>query len=124
MMISFLAMGKIHSLIGNRFYTQEKTSKPNSVHAAKNHNRKRFSLTIMDNIVGAEMPLSIPPYFEWQMIYNQIFRCACKTRWYTNYHDSLETVKTDLNRNLDILTLLRRLKMHGLALSVLLDKPS
>jgi hypothetical protein len=33
-------------------------------------------------------------------------------------------VDVDLTRNLDLLNVLRRLKMHGLALSVLLDGPA
>ena len=51
-------------------------------------------------------------------------RYFCKEKWFVKYKDALDTVDTDLQRNLDILTLLRRLKMHGLALSVLLDNPS
>ena len=36
----------------------------------------------------------------------------------------METVKKDLDRNLDIVTVLRRLRMHGMALSTLIDAPT
>jgi hypothetical protein len=58
------------------------------------------------------------------MLYNAVLVCCCRAPWYVKYQEALDTVDIDLHRNLDILNMLRRMKMHGLALSVLLDNPS
>ena len=48
--------------------------------------------------------------------------CCCKRNKYVDYYDALKVVNHDVDRNLDIITLLRRLRMHGMALSLSNDK--
>ena len=56
----------------------------------------------------------------WQFFYSYVC-CFCKGQRYKDYQDTLETVEKDMLRNLDLLDLLRRLKMHGFALTSELD---
>jgi len=52
----------------------------------------------------------------WQF-YNTYVNCCCRTQAYRDYQNTLEIVEQDMFRNLDLLDLLRRLKMHGFALT-------
>ena len=50
--------------------------------------------------------------------------CWCRGQRYKDYQETLAIVNKDMSRNLDVLDLLRRLKMHGFALSTELDRTS
>ena len=65
----------------------------------------------------------VPRCLDWSLLAQRICQCFAQT-WLKKYKETLETVELDLQRNLDILNMLRRMKMHGFALSVLLDQPS
>ena len=71
-----------------------------------------------------DQPISIPRCLDWIQVYHAIACCFRPSKNFTKYKEALDTVDLDLQRNLDILNMLRRMKMHGLALSVLLDNPS
>jgi len=61
--------------------------------------------------------IPIPPCLSfWQLIYKYVC-CWCKGERYTDYQETLAIVNKDMSRNLDVLDLLRRLKMHGFALT-------
>jgi len=50
--------------------------------------------------------------------------CGCKSQAFRNYEETLAVVNKDLNRNLDMIDVIRRLKMHGFALTSQLNKLS
>lgn len=60
-------------------------------------------------------------HLDWIQLYNLII-CCCKRNWYVDYQNALKTVNHDVDRNLDIITILRRLRMHGMALTLTNDK--
>jgi hypothetical protein len=61
----------------------------------------------------------INAYYDWHDFFFSYIACCFKPAWYNEYFDTLTTVDTDIDRTLDIVTLLRRLRMHGIALSML-----
>ena len=69
---------------------------------------------------GEEIELEEPRFY---VIYNFLSHCGFsrlfrKTR-YGEYHSSLRKINYDLKNNLDIVSILRRLKFHGFAISYL-----
>jgi hypothetical protein len=49
--------------------------------------------------------------------------CCCKSKWYKEYDSAISFVDEDMKRNMDLLNFLRRIRMHGLALTSLFEKP-
>ena len=47
--------------------------------------------------------------------------CCCKTKKYREYNDALNKIDGDIDSSLDLLNMLRRLRSHGFALSLLLN---
>ena len=71
------------------------------------------------------MPLPIPEFLDWHILYINVFFCKCfRKRRLSKYKETLGNVRFDLHKNRDIFTLLRRFKMYGLALTTLLDNPA
>lgn len=52
----------------------------------------------------------------------KLFGSCRKNYWVKDYQNMLGLVKTDIGFQLDIVTQLRRLRAHGFALSMLMDK--
>ena len=50
-----------------------------------------------------------------------MFGCCCKRDWYNEYTKALDKVTFDVNRTFDVVNLLRRLRLHGFALTSLTD---
>ena len=55
----------------------------------------------------------------WQL--SNICRCCCKEKRYLKYRKTLDIVQEDIDHNLDLLTVIRRLRAHGTCLNFLLD---
>jgi hypothetical protein len=56
--------------------------------------------------------------FECDTVLNKVF-CCCSSLWYDEYESKLKLVNDDLTRQLDIVFVLRRLRLHGFALNFL-----
>ena len=117
--ISSFASMNYASLIANRFYTwNAPTSFKEDGYFANEVNY----VTEVDSKKKEEIP--IPPFLAvWQCCFT-FLRCFCKLRRFRDYKDTIKIVEKDMSRNLDILDLLRRLKMHGFALTSQLSKSS
>jgi hypothetical protein len=65
-----------------------------------------------------EKPLKRPTVFDCIILVQKARAfCCCKATWYTDYQHGLHEVNKDLSRNLNIVDNIRRLRMHGLALT-------
>jgi len=49
--------------------------------------------------------------------------CCC-SQWYKDYRVAVKAVEVDLHHNLDVVSMMRRLQMHGLALTALTNRPA
>jgi len=68
-----------------------------------------------------QTPIPIPDWLEAHKCLRTL--CCCyRPEWFNYYEESLKTVTADQKQNLDIVTLMRRLRSHGFALSILLDE--
>ena len=115
-LVSFAKMNYL-SLIANRFYTwnaPQSFQQNDSLFHSYFANQVDY-LTENDQKKKFEIPR---PHFlsVWQFVYQYIC-CLCKGARYRDYKETIKIVEQDMRRNLDILDLLRRLKMHGCALS-------
>ena len=63
--------------------------------------------------------VSVPKYLEAKYIFNRIFFC-CKIDKFAKYLHSLERVEEEVNMNLDLIQFIRRMRMHGAAITILL----
>ena len=48
--------------------------------------------------------------------------CCCKKKWFKQYTGALDLVKTDLDKQLDVLNLVKKLRMHSLTLTAITDR--
>jgi len=64
----------------------------------------------------------IPVYacLEWTNLMSCLC-CCCKSHWYSEYSKALEKVNFDVDRSFDVVNLLRRLRLHGFALTTLTE---
>jgi hypothetical protein len=122
---------ELKGLIANHFFTWEA---PESWHpdSKYQHNRcfncktesskvKKGPSTSALRKRESEDYIPIPSYLDWNQLWFSVISC-CPAKWYVDYKDALNVVHYDLEKSLDILTMLRRLRMHGMALSMLVEK--
>jgi hypothetical protein len=55
------------------------------------------------------------------MAFKDFILCCCSNKTNKAYLETLVTVRKDIEHNLDIITVLRRLRAHGNCLNFLLD---
>jgi len=65
--------------------------------------------------------IPIPTYLELRYCYYRICCCFRKEK-FTRYWNTLAVVDSDLSENMDLVNTLRRIRMHGFALTVMLNK--
>ena len=63
--------------------------------------------------------IQVPQYFELLYVYNKVFFC-CKIKSFAKYMLDLKLVDDKVNMNLDLVQFVRRIRMHGAALTMLL----
>ena len=62
----------------------------------------------------------VPPATNAFLIWSYIFICSCcKKRYHRKYNETIDLVKEDVSQNLNIITVFKRLRMHGFALETL-----
>jgi hypothetical protein len=66
--------------------------------------------------------IQIPKKLEMHYFLNEFVLCCCKRAWYKEYNRVIGITKADVDKNVDILVFLRRFRMHGIALTLLLGK--
>lgn len=59
-------------------------------------------------------------YLDLQRVRYWLRSCLGKRSWYIDYDKALNDVGTDMKSSLDVVTLMRRLRSHGLGLSMLM----
>jgi hypothetical protein len=65
-----------------------------------------------------QVPFLIPRYLEcYHFCFKYVMFC-CHPSWYKEYRKNLNYISVDMSRNLDVLDFMRRLRMHGLALTM------
>ena len=70
-----------------------------------------------------EIPFEAPRFLEfWSFLSNFCCRCCLKKTAWVKYKEALKKVEFDIDMNLDITVVLRRLRMHGLVLNFLLTE--
>jgi hypothetical protein len=72
----------------------------------------------------SERDILIPKCLECHYFMNTFIICCRKRKWFVEYEKQINNAKFDINRNLDLVSFLKRLRMHGVALTILFDKPS
>ena len=65
--------------------------------------------------------IPIPASLDWHQFVNSVVIPCCKRPWYKSYKRTLKKVTKDVDRQLDLVSVVRRLRMHGLALTALLN---
>ena len=70
----------------------------------------------------AEYEIGIPPHYGCLMLLNEFICCCCKTKAYRDYKKMTEKVQNDLEKSLDLVTHIKRMRMHGIALGILMSK--
>lgn len=60
--------------------------------------------------------------FEYDAIKNRICCCGCSSIWHDEYKAKLSKVDKDLKRQLDLVFMLKRLRLHGFALTLSIEK--
>jgi hypothetical protein len=69
--------------------------------------------------------IEIPECFDWHHLKTLLTSCCCCSRCVPKsvreYERKIEGIDDDLDRSLDIISYVKKLRMHGLALSVLLS---
>jgi len=66
--------------------------------------------------------VNVPPATNAFLIWSYCFICSCCTRrYYRQYNETLEKVREDVSQNLNIITVFKRLRMHGFALDSLVS---
>jgi len=74
-----------------------------------------------DLLALKEVPMTRPKCFDCHIIFQSYVMCCFRSKWYRDYMSSLDEIDTDLSRNLNIVDNIRRLRMHGLALTSMFD---
>jgi len=64
-----------------------------------------------------------PAYWEYKFFLNEFMICCCKRKSYKKYMKTLEKAATDVDRTMDLVRFLRRVRMHGIILTILAPKP-
>jgi hypothetical protein len=64
--------------------------------------------------------IEIPEYQDCRRL-GGLLNCCCPSKKRLAYEKTLDFVKADIEKNLDLLTVMRRLRSHGTALNFLLD---
>ena len=62
----------------------------------------------------------MPKCLEGQYLLNLFLCCCCKNKKYKHYKAQLKKADRDVNMNLDLIQFIRRIRMHGAALTILL----
>jgi hypothetical protein len=130
--VGLFSAQKIRSLLANRFYYWEaepysyrpdaKSSRgcckpPKPVN--RNARYKPELAFLPNNEENVEIP--VPPKLEWYQLY-QYITCICGKRdWFKTYEEAIERVDIDVTRSLDYMTYVRRMRMHGFALTSMLN---
>ena len=65
--------------------------------------------------------IPVPPCLDCVALVYGICFC-CKPRWFRDYEDALQEVDKDIDRSLDVVDFMRRLRMHGFALTSLFQQ--
>ena len=118
---------RLSALLANRFYTwdtpdsfrkmaAEDTRKWRWYKCWWGHNQLKTSI-----LSGTRNNVSIPIPFGLnivQLMYTFCF-CFCRRDWYREYLKTLVIVNKDIDKGLDILNLLRRLRMHGFGVATM-----
>ena len=63
----------------------------------------------------------MPIMFDWTTFLFREVCCWCQPRWYKDYNKGLAAANKDFTANMNIVTVLRRMRMHGFALTSMLD---
>jgi hypothetical protein len=66
--------------------------------------------------------IPVRSFLDLHMVLNKYIRCCCQSKQYRGHMRTLELVKEDMDRNLDIIVLMRRIRAHGTCLEFLLSK--
>ena len=64
-----------------------------------------------------EVPIHLPSHLDWTGLYFRWIACWCKPRWYKDYKMAIGKANADVGKQLDITQILRRLRMHGYAIT-------
>jgi hypothetical protein len=118
MLIPTFSKMKIHAILASKAY-QKKNFIPYTWSNKKEETSKSDEITA-------------PHCLELAQLLNFVLCCcSCSCSWcccslqkkYKDYEKVLGTVEKDVNRTLDIITILRRFRMHGICLNYLMGKP-
>ena len=58
----------------------------------------------------------MPPFLDCAAFAYGVCFC-CKPKWFRDYEDALDEVENDMSRSLDVVDFMRRMRMHGFALT-------
>ena len=101
------------ALIANRMYIWT----PPSEDTGKSRTKKQ------SKFYEHETPLEVPRCLEfWTFLSKSGCKYCLKNTEWAKYKKALKKVEFDIDANLDITVVLRRLRMHGFALDLLLNK--
>ena len=76
---------------------------------------------LMDNVPNSNLQISIPPYLDLAYLRYK-FACCMASERFRKFKKVLHHAHISTSMDLDVVRLVRRLRMHGFALHFLLDK--
>jgi len=126
----------LNALIGNRLYTWEPpASLVQDVKRADNKldvyehtlfRRQRADVEYAKKLAGKHQRgekfasknkiIPVPPFLDCAAFAYGVFFC-CKPKWFRDYEDAMDEVENDMSRSLDVVDFMRRMRMHGFALT-------
>ena len=117
----------LFTILANRLYKDDKYNVQNYDNLIINSNSRKHgnSKKIEYDLTNDE--LKIPYVYGWFKCYfmfktiNECFYC-CKSKRYKAYEKQTINIQDDIDRSMDIITHVKRFRMHGLALNVLMEK--
>jgi len=65
-------------------------------------------------------PIPVIPHLDWHKLVSLFLRGRCRRQWYTDYKKNMNAVGQDMKATLDTVTLMRRLRSYGFAISMLM----
>jgi len=138
--VSSCARTSLNGQLGNRLYTW--VPPPSLMHDSKREDSK---LDMLDNTLYRKQRhdmeyaqklagkgrhqkfasrfkiIPVPPCLDCVAFVYGICFC-CKPKWFRDYEEALKEVDKDIDRSLDVVDFMRRLRMHGFALTSFLQQ--
>jgi len=73
-------------------------------------------------VSAKDYSITVPRFLEGQYFFNLIFIWCCCNTGFKRYKAEVQKIDRDVNMDLDLISLIRRLRMHGAALNMILKK--